>query len=108
MEEVLYAARRGRELGKTVILNPAPAPDRLPDELLGLVDYLTPNETELAKLSGIAAMGQADLKLSLIHIYAGRKNQEKHDEGHLLCIKRGCYEMVTDCGGKLSLCHVFF
>ena len=62
MEAVLYAARRGRELGKTVILNPAPAPDRLPDELLGLVDYLTPNETELAKLSGIAAMGQADLK----------------------------------------------
>ena len=48
--------------GKTVILNPAPAPDKLPDELLGLVDYLTPNETELAKLSGIAAVGQADLK----------------------------------------------
>lgn len=58
MEAVLYAARRGRELGKTVILNPAPAPD----ELLGLVDYLTPNETELAKLSGIAAVGQTDLK----------------------------------------------
>ncbi len=51
-EAVLYAARLGRELGKTVILNPAPAPDSLPDELLSLVDYLTPNETELAKLSG--------------------------------------------------------
>lgn len=51
-EAVLYAARLGRELGKTVILNPAPAPESLSDELLGMVDYLTPNETELAKISG--------------------------------------------------------
>ena len=49
---VLYAAKRAHELGKTVILNPAPAPDDLPDELLSCVDYLTPNETELAKLAG--------------------------------------------------------
>jgi len=52
-EAVYYAVRRGRELGKTVILNPAPAPEEIPREILEKVDYLTPNETELAKLSGL-------------------------------------------------------
>lgn len=51
-EAVYYAVRRAKELGKTVILNPAPAPDSIPDEILSMVDYLTPNETELLKLSG--------------------------------------------------------
>lgn len=62
LEAVLYAAGRGRELGKTVILNPAPAPDCLPDELYELVDYLTPNETELAKLSGVGSDSLEDIK----------------------------------------------
>lgn len=53
-EAVFYAARRAKELGKTVILNPAPAPapTDLPDELWEQIDYLTPNETELATLCG--------------------------------------------------------
>jgi len=62
VDAVLYAARRGRELGKTVILNPAPAPDHLPEELYGLVDYLTPNETELAKLSGVRSDSLEEMK----------------------------------------------
>lgn len=62
LEAVLYAAGRGRELGKTVILNPAPAPDSLPEELYGLVDYLTPNETELARLSGVGSDSLEDMK----------------------------------------------
>jgi ribokinase len=40
-------------LGKTVVLNPAPA-RALPASLLGLVDYLIPNEVEAAALAGIA------------------------------------------------------
>lgn len=52
-EAVLYAARKAKEEGKTVILNPAPAPNELPEELCHLIDYLTPNETELMKLSGV-------------------------------------------------------
>lgn len=51
-DAVLYAAQKAKKEGKTVILNPAPAPDELPDELLEMVDYITPNETELHKLSG--------------------------------------------------------
>ena len=41
------------------ILNPAPVPDeRL--ELLGLVDYLTPNEGEAARLAGVKARSPGD------------------------------------------------
>jgi ribokinase len=48
---VQAAARRARWAGATVILDPAPAAP-LPDTLLREVDYLTPNETELAALLG--------------------------------------------------------
>ena len=48
---VLAAAEAGRAAGLTVILNPAPA-QPLPDELLAVVDLLTPNESEAALLSG--------------------------------------------------------
>lgn len=51
-ESVWYAVKRAKELGKTVILNPAPAPDRIPEEILSMVDYITPNETEIITLSG--------------------------------------------------------
>lgn len=51
-EAIFYAVKRAKELGKTVILNPAPAPDSLPDEILARLDYITPNETELMKLCG--------------------------------------------------------
>lgn len=44
--------RRAKALGKTVILNPAPAPEHIPQEILAMVDYLTPNETELMYLAG--------------------------------------------------------
>jgi len=46
-EAVWYAVNRGKELGKTVILNPAPAPDSLPGDIPGKLDYIIPNETEL-------------------------------------------------------------
>ena len=51
-EAVWYSVKRAKELGKTVILNPAPAPDKIPEEILSLVDYLTPNETEIIALIG--------------------------------------------------------
>lgn len=43
---VWNAIRKLHEMGKTIILDPAPAV-RLPDEVLACVDYITPNETEL-------------------------------------------------------------
>ena len=44
------ALRIAREAGVTTLLNPAPATD-LPDALLALCDYVTPNETEAEALT---------------------------------------------------------
>ena len=52
-ETLYYAIELAHSLGKTIILNPAPAPDAIPDNILSKIDYLTPNETELATLSGL-------------------------------------------------------
>ncbi|MGA9597831.1 MAG: ribokinase [Acidimicrobiia bacterium] len=49
---VTAAAQRANEAGATVVLNPAPAA-ALPAELLQVVDIATPNETELAILTGM-------------------------------------------------------
>lgn len=48
-----HALKRGRELGKTVILNPAPASRPLPADWFAAIDYLIPNESEAAALSGL-------------------------------------------------------
>lgn len=56
-EQPLDAAMRGleiaREGGAATILNPAPAAN-LPDGMLNLCDYVTPNESEAEALTGIA------------------------------------------------------
>ena len=48
---VQAALRLARAAGVITVLNPAPA-QALPDDLLALVDVLTPNETEAAELTG--------------------------------------------------------
>jgi len=57
---VSAAAASARAVGATVVLNPAPA-GRLPDELLGLVDIATPNETELSLLTGMPTATSSDV-----------------------------------------------
>lgn len=52
LETVIEAARTGKAAGAQVILNPAPARE-LPAKLLREIDYLTPNESEAALLSGV-------------------------------------------------------
>lgn len=49
---VIYAAKKAKELGKTVILDPAPVPREFPNELFQYVDVIKPNETELKMLTG--------------------------------------------------------
>lgn len=61
-EAVWYGIQRAKELGKTVFLNPAPAPDFIPEELLGQIDYLTPNETELIKLAGMSQVTEENIR----------------------------------------------
>jgi len=52
MATVAWTLARGRELGKTVILNPAPATGPLPAQWFARIDYLTPNESEAEALTG--------------------------------------------------------
>ena len=48
-----HALKRARALGKTVILNPAPASRPLPADWFAAIDYLIPNESEASALSGL-------------------------------------------------------
>ena len=63
-DTVFYAIRRASELGKTVILNPAPAPlpEQIPEDIWGKIDYFTPNETELLKLTGQDILSMENVK----------------------------------------------
>lgn len=67
LETVEYAAKRLYDMGKTVILDPAPAVV-LPDELLENVDYITPNETETEIVSGMSIKNEGDLKRAAAHL----------------------------------------
>lgn len=52
-DAIWYGISRAKELGKTVILNPAPAPEFISEEILQKIDYITPNEVEVVKLAGL-------------------------------------------------------
>lgn len=56
MESVKYSVEKGKELGKTVILNPAPAPETICDDILKNIDFFTPNESELQRLAKLEKM----------------------------------------------------
>lgn len=54
-----YALKLARKAGVATILNPAPAA-KLPDGMLALCDYVTPNETETEELTGIQVQSPED------------------------------------------------
>lgn len=59
-EAIHEAIRLAHKHQCTVILNPAPAAGPLPDDLLPLIDYLAPNETELALLTGMSVNNESE------------------------------------------------
>ncbi|MFG1174560.1 ribokinase [Erwiniaceae bacterium CAU 1747] len=59
LDSVLAAARIAHQNQTRVILNPAPA-TALSDELLSLVDMITPNETEAQILTGVVVKNDED------------------------------------------------
>ncbi len=62
METVCHAARMAKMKGKTVILDPAPAPASFPEELYEYVDVIKPNRTETAMLTGIDCRTEEGLR----------------------------------------------
>jgi ribokinase len=52
LETVILAAQKAKEANIKVILDPAPAPKNLPDEIYQFIDIITPNETEASQLVG--------------------------------------------------------
>ena len=52
LDGVYYIMKRAYERGKITILNPAPAPEAIPEDVYPCLHYITPNETELQKLTG--------------------------------------------------------
>ncbi|WP_016607909.1 ribokinase, partial [Yersinia pestis] len=71
LDTVIAAAKLAKQHQTQVILNPAPA-RKLPDELLTLVDMITPNETEAERLTGIHIEQDDD---------AAKAAQILHDKG---------------------------
>ncbi|HBE77047.1 MAG TPA: ribokinase [Firmicutes bacterium] len=61
LETVFYAMKKLKEHGKTIILDPAPA-RILPVEIFKYIDYITPNEMEMAIVSGRKIGTLTDIK----------------------------------------------
>ena len=57
----LRAIRAMRDAGTRTLLNPAPVQE-LPDDIFPAIDFLTPNETEAAALTGIATTDEAGVR----------------------------------------------
>lgn len=83
VEGVFFAIDYAHKAGKTVILNPAPCPDSIPDAVLQSVDYITPNETELQKLTG-----------------CGMDFPDGIREGAESLLRRGVGQVIVTLGGK--------
>ncbi|ABY99379.1 TPA: ribokinase [Pseudomonas putida] len=74
-ETVAWTLARGHELGKQVILNPAPATGPLPADWFAHIDYLTPNESEAEALTGMAVTDQESARRAgerLLQLGAGK------------------------------------
>jgi len=65
-----HALKRGRALGKTVILNPAPASRPLPADWFAHIDYLIPNESEATALTGLPVDSLASAEAAATQLLA--------------------------------------
>lgn len=67
VEVVEHSLKTAKSLGKTTILNPAPARE-LSDEIIKNIDLLIPNETELELLSGMKAETDEEVLAAARHL----------------------------------------
>ncbi|MDX7986280.1 ribokinase [Xenorhabdus sp. 12] len=68
LETVQLAAETAKKHHTKVILNPAPA-QKVSDQLLSLIDIITPNETEAEYLTGIAVNDDAGAKQAALALH---------------------------------------
>lgn len=84
--EVVFAlVRRCHALNIPVLLNPAPAA-ALPEDLMGMIDYLVPNEVELSILTNMPTDTLEQVKAAAMHL-----------------IERGVKHVVVTLGSKGAL-----
>ena len=96
---VAWTLARGRELGKTVILNPAPASGPLPAEWFAHIDYLIPNESEAEALSGLQVNDQDSARRAaerLCKMGAGKVIVTLGAQGALLVDEAGARHFPAD------------
>lgn len=79
LDTVAEAVRQLRKMGKTILLDPAPAVP-LPEDVLSAVDFLTPNETELKTVtSGLPE--DAGIEERVRHLVGGSGRVVVHKRG---------------------------
>ncbi len=92
IEAIWKLIEKAKAAGCTTILNPAPAPESIPDAVLAAVDYITPNETELAAITGLPTGTVEEIDAaarSLCARGAGRVLVTIGPRGALLCDESG-------------------
>lgn len=88
---VAAALRIGREAGTRTLLNPAPA-RRLPDEMWGDIDVITPNQSEAPVLLGLGAdHGLDDVALATM--------LQQRTGGVTILTRGGHGALIADAGG---------
>ena len=85
IETVEYTLKKAKEFGKITILNPAPARE-LSDEIIKNSDFIIPNESELALITGMAVETEEEIKK------AGKK-----------LLDMGVKNLIITLGSKCSL-----
>ena len=84
LETVCFTAKMAKEMGKLVVLDPAPATENFPDALFADVDYIKPNETELKVLTN----GCEDYEKAVVQLH-----------------NRGVGNVIVSLGSRGVYCH---
>ena len=79
LDTVAEAVRQLRKMGKTILLDPAPAVP-LPEDVLSAVDFLTPNETELKAVTSVLPE-DAGIEERVRHLVGGSGRVVVHKRG---------------------------
>lgn len=92
-QDIYDLLQSAKQAGKITVLNPAPAPDSIPDSVLMGLDFITPNETELAKITGMQTDTEQEIGAAANKLLTkGVRNVlvTIGPRGALLCNAAGC------------------